>query len=244
MSAVIISFLIFLFFVMTEGDRRVVLHSSVEAESRFWAALAGFIAAAALFAPDSPVAVGREYPILGTLSTMIFSYLVFENERRVVRREFQSYGLHRGVGRVDSYNDFSDFNGGGRRGGGGGGLRERTSSFASVSSTSSLSSSASASTFSGGPSSSVSPTKKRAKSPYSALGAPSRRQSTALGMSERRIARLKTEYVNSCIRELDPIFVFAKLVNQTNILKAHHGILQTFREADTAQLNYILSHIE
>ena len=64
-------------FVYTEASGLWFVHRANEVESRFWTVVFVVIAAAVLFVSDSPLPLGRDYPILGLI--FLFGVLNFVN---------------------------------------------------------------------------------------------------------------------------------------------------------------------
>ena len=61
------------------------MHNAQEFENRFWTVFALMVSTTALFAADSPVAIGLWSPSLGFLGVITFGYIVHAYDRYLHR---------------------------------------------------------------------------------------------------------------------------------------------------------------
>lgn len=87
-TCVIICLLLAIFFVVTESRSwGRWLWASRESESRFWCMTSVIFSSALLFAPDSPISVGRHYPFLGICIVVATAIYVNHYDRKLNRLE-------------------------------------------------------------------------------------------------------------------------------------------------------------
>ena len=74
----------FLVYVLAEDS---YIHSSSEAENRFWTLLTAALTSTMLFARDSPFCLGADYPVLAALVMVAVVMYVHTREREKLREE-------------------------------------------------------------------------------------------------------------------------------------------------------------
>ena len=72
-------------FVFVKAEDNWHLHSSSEAENRFWTLFTTVLSASVMFAPDSPIPLGKHYPMLGSIVVVAAVMWVHSRERAQVR---------------------------------------------------------------------------------------------------------------------------------------------------------------